>query len=312
MRRRSRIMTMASVTALSVALSAGIASAAELEDYLAEAAEASYAGQQATWCTFSGETEFSIVSIEYAGSVVMVEAGGSSQVLGGGRATANGPGNGVALSKWSSVEVGDRYGAAGAVSEVRVGRDVTVVTVNEGDRVRARIWFDQETGAAIGSEIYDDRGELFRLSWMIDFDPNPRRIYTALGSEGSIYDVVVAADAGGLASSVAGYELIDAYAGPSDSLHGFYSDGLFSFSLFTIEGEGATGPFVDADTMTVPSGTYRWILTASELWVQWSGGGMTYVLVGDLPPDHLESVLSGLPAPSRGNIFNRLWNGLFG
>ncbi len=312
MRRRSRVVAMASATVLTVALSAGVAAAAELEDYLAEAAEASYAGQQATWCSFSGETEFSIVSVEHAGSVVMVEAAGSSQVLGGGRATANGSGNGVALSKWSSVEVAGRYGAAGAVSEVRVGRDVTVVTVNEDNRVRARIWFDQETGAAIGSEVYDDRGELFRLSWMIDFDPNPRRIYTALGGQDSIYDVVVAADTAGLVSSVGGYELIDAYAGPGDSLHGFYSDGLFSFSLFTIEGEGATGPFVDAETMKLASGTYRWILTASELWVQWSGGGMTYVLVGDLPPDHLESVLSGLPTPSRGNIFNRLWNGLFG
>jgi hypothetical protein len=36
------------------------------------------------------------------------------------------------------------------------------------------------------------------------------------------------------------------------------------------------------------------------------------VLVGDLPPDHLEAALGELPMPSRGNIFSRLWNGIFG
>jgi hypothetical protein len=147
---------------------------------------------------------------------------------------------------------------------------------------------------------------------MLDFDPNPRRIYTVLNGGASTYDVVVGADADALAADVAGYERVDTYAGPSDSVHAFYSDGLFSFSVFLIEGEGATGPFVEADTMETDSGTYRWILTPSDLWVQWSGGGLTYVLAGDLPPDHLEEVLAELPAPARGNIFSRIWSGIFG
>ncbi len=307
-----RLVTTAAAAAIMVFMSAAIASAVELEDYLAEAAEANYAGEQATWCSFGGRTEFSIVSVEHAGSVVMVEAAGSSQVLGGGRASANGSGNGVALSDWSSIVVADRYETVGTSAEVRAGRDVIVVTVNEQDQMRARIWFDEETGAAMGSEVYDGAAELFRLSWMIDFDLNPRRIYTALRDGDSIYDVVVAAEADGLPNSVAGYQLVDAYAGPNDSIHAFYSDGLFSFSVFLIDGEGATGPFVDADIMQVNSASYRWILTPSDLWVQWSGGGTTYVLVGDLPPDHLEQVLTELPVPSRGNIFSRIWNGIFG
>lgn len=312
MSRSVRALTLVSAVAVIVALSVTSAGAAELEDYLAEASDASYAGQQATWCSYGGKTEFSIVSVEHAGSLVMVEAAGSSQVLGGGRASANGTGNGLALSDWSSVAVADRYETGPAETEVRLGRDVVVVTVNEEDEVRARIWFDDATGAALGSEIYDGDGELFRLSWLIDFDPNPRRIYTMLPDETSTYDVVFSADAEELPVNVFGYEHVDTYAGPSDSVHAFYSDGLFSFSVFVIGGEGATGPFVEADTMKLDSGSYRWILAPSEMWVQWSGGGMTYVLVGDLPPDHLEEVLGELPSPSRGNILSRLWNGIFG
>ena len=307
-----RVLTTVSLTGLILMLTAVVASADELEDLLADAAEANYAGEQATWCSFGGKTEFSVVSVEHSSSLLMVESAGSSQVLGGGRASSSGTENGVALSDWSSVDVADRYKTAGTGSEVRLGRDVVVVTVNEEGEMRARIWFDKATGAALGSEVYDSAGELFRLSWMLDVDPNPRRIYTVSGQGASTYDVVVTADSVALADEVAGYERVDTYAGPSDSVHAFYSDGLFSFSVFLIDGEGATGPFVEADVMETDSGSYRWILTPSDLWVQWSGGGVTYVLAGDLPPDHLEEVLAELPSPSRGNILSRIWQGIFG
>ena len=132
------------------------------------------------------------------------------------------------------------------------------------------------------------------------------------GDETSTYDVVVTTTADALPGAVDQYQLVDTYAGPEDSVHAFYSDGLFSFSVFVLDGEGATGPFVEAETMDLASGSYRWILTPTDLWVQWSGGGKTYVLIGDLPPDHLAEVLGQLPAPSRRNIFSRLWNGIFG
>ncbi len=308
-----RAIALASVAGMVVAATAATAGAAELEDYLAEADEASFAGRQATWCTYGGRTEFSVVTLEHASSVVMIEGADSSQMVGGGRSSNVGDTTGgIALSGWSSAGLSDRYATASAVAEVRSGRDVTVVTVEEDSAVRARIWFDQQTGAALGSEVYDDAGELYRLSWMLDFDPNPRKIFTMMGEEGSTYDVVIPADAGSLADGVAGYIRVDAYAGPDDSLHAFYTDGLFSFSIFLIEGVIASGPFADADTMTVSGADYRWLLTPSDLWVQWDGGGFTYVLVGDLPPDHLEQVLQELPRPSQGNIFSRLWRGLFG
>jgi hypothetical protein len=35
-------------------------------------------------------------------------------------------------------------------------------------------------------------------------------------------------------------------------------------------------------------------------------------LVGDLPPDMHQTVLSGLPAPADPGLFRRLWRNLFG
>ena len=303
--KHSRLPVMALLAVALVVLTAPVALATDLQDYLTKAADASYGGEQATWSTFNGKTEFNIVTVEHIQSKLMVEADGTSQVLSDGRVSTLDSNNGVALSHWSTVPLADRYVTTSTRTEQRLGRDVAVVTVEEDGRPRADLWFDEKTGAALGSEVYDASGDLFRLSWMLNFDSNPRRIYTV--SEPSSYDVVVTSDSSQLPHSLAGYTRVDTYQGPNNSIHTFYSDGLFSFSVFQIDGEGASGPFVNADTMKLDSGTYRWILTSSELWVQWSASGETYVLVGDLPPDHLDSVLGELPAASSGN-----WNGIFG
>jgi len=308
-----RTFTMASVAGFVFMSSIQSVGAVELDDYLTQADEATFAGRQATWCSYGEHTEFSVVSVEHAGSLVMVESAGYAEMVGGGRYSVVGEmSGGIAISDWSSASQTNKYVTASAVAETRLGRDVVVVTVDEDDEVRARIWFDEETGAAVGSEIYDGDGDLFRLSWMLNFDPNPRKIFTMMRNDTSTYDVVVSTDAGDLAESVAGYVRVDTYAGPDDSLHAFYSDGLFSFSIFVIEGRVPPGLFTDAGVMRVGGGSYRWILTPSDMWVQWDGDDVTYMLVGDLPPDHLEQVLADLPSSRRGNIFARMWHGLFG
>ncbi|MDJ0498328.1 MAG: hypothetical protein QNJ89_10885 [Acidimicrobiia bacterium] len=307
-----RAATLLAIGGLFVVSAGTAAGAIELEDYLAEAEGATFAGRQATWCSYGGLTEFSVVSVEHAGSLAMVEGADSARMVGGGRYSVIGDAAGIALSGWSTASASGRYATASAVSETRLERQVMVVTVEERDAIRARIWFDEDTGAALGSEVYDGSGELYRLTWMLDFDPNPRKIFTMMRDQGSTYDLVVSADAGDLAETVAGYMRVDSYAGPDNSLHAFYTDGLFSFSVFLIEGDMAGGPFTDAETMRVGGADYRWLLTPSDIWLQWAGGGKTYVLVGDLPPDHLADVLAELPQPSRGNILARIWRGLFG
>ena len=71
-RKLFRLVTVASLTGVFLATFIGAATADELEDYLAEADEAIFSGRQATWCSYSGHTEFSVVDVEHAGSLVMV------------------------------------------------------------------------------------------------------------------------------------------------------------------------------------------------------------------------------------------------
>ena len=59
-------------------------------------------------------------------------------------------------------------------------------------------------------------------------------------------------------------------------------------------------------------GEYLQMVTPSEVWVAWRHDGSTFLLVGDLPPDHIVRVLSELPQPEGANLLSRLWRGLFG
>jgi len=284
----------------------------DLKDYLESAQQSQYAGQQATWSSYGGETQFGTVGIEHTGSMAMIERPDYSEMFGDGKYTTVGEGaGGVAISRWSVADPTNRYRTLAARADRRLGRDVTAVTVMEDRLVRARLWFDNETGALVGSEIYDGSGELYRVSWMLDFDPNPRKIFSVMGP-GSTYDVVMPSADGRLPTNLAGYVNVDTYGGPDDSVHAFYTDGIFSFSVFVVEGRMDAGPFSRAKTMNVDGARYQWILTPSDLWAQWESAGTSYLLVGDLPPDHLQAVLGGLPRPGGNSFLRRIWSSIFG
>ena len=57
---------------------------------------------------------------------------------------------------------------------------------------------------------------------------------------------------------------------------------------------------------------YAVVVEPSRLLVAWRADGGDYLLVGDLPPDHLEAVLRLLPAPGSEGLFDRVWRSLFG
>jgi hypothetical protein len=54
------------------------------------------------------------------------------------------------------------------------------------------------------------------------------------------------------------------------------------------------------------------VVTPSQVWVFWNAPDRSYVLVGDLPPDHLVTALGGLPQPGERGLMVRLWRRLFG
>jgi hypothetical protein len=115
-----------------------------------------------------------------------------------------------------------------------------------------------------------------------------------------------------LPESVAGYRRADVYAAGRDSIHAFYSDGLFSFSVFESPRTGLPAAFERATVFEVSGKRYRRLVTPTSVWVHWDAPDRSYLLVGDLPPDHLMGVLQRLPAPGQRGFLVRLWRALFG
>lgn len=305
-----RSVPLAIVTGVLVMGAVAPAAASDLDEYLEMAEESSFAGRQATWSTLDGESAIAIVTVEHAGAMMMVEGAGGEAMIGGGRVF--GDSGAVVIHGWSAADLSSRYSVATPESVERLGRDATLLTVLEGDEVRARFWLDDATSAPLGSEVYDGNGVLFRMSSMLDFDSNPTRVYSVLRNGGGDFDVALPSDRSSLPSVADGYECLDVYTGPGDAIQAFFTDGLFSFSVFEIEGHVDTDPFSAGTTVDINGSEYLRLLAPSEIWVVWRSGSMSYVLVGDLPPDHLAAVLDVLPRPDRAGLLQRLWNGLFG
>lgn len=303
--------------ALAVALAvAGIvaagspASADELEDYLEHAAEAEYAGRRVVVTMWGDRSVAAVTDVEHSSNIFMIGAGGTEAVIIEGMAM-QAPGDGVALARWSPPAVSERY-EVGAVNEVtQLGRAARAIDILEGDRLRARIIFDGATWAPLVTEIYDGDGQLFRVASYTALDPHPRRISEQLQTRGYDFDLVDRLDASTLPETAAGYQRADMYADGNGVTQAFYSDGLFSFSVFEVAPGQVKDTFGGASTMQVDGGEYWVIVRPSELWVAWEHGTIAYVLVGDLPPDHLNDVLSALPEQKRRSWLDRIL-GIFG
>ncbi|MDX1450854.1 MAG: hypothetical protein R3246_17520, partial [Acidimicrobiia bacterium] len=115
-----------------------------------------------------------------------------------------------------------------------------------------------------------------------------------------------------LPHDAAGYVRADTYAGPDDTIQAFFTDGLFSFSLFELDANVPLDRFDEAPTIELAGSTYKRLVTPTDIWVSWESGDTAYVLIGDLPGDHLEQVLDVLPEPRSRGLLSRLWSGLFG
>jgi hypothetical protein len=308
MRRLWLVAAMAACVALG---SMASALADDFEDLLDAAGEADYAGRQIVVTFFDGSTALDIVEIEHAGSMMMVSAEGSDSMIGAGRLSA-GDGDGLSVSSWTSMQLSDRYEVGPLNETKRLGRTASSIEILEDGRRRMRLVFDNTTGAPLVTEVYNGDGKLFRLRSLLEVDEVPHRIYSSPGHLSDEFEVLVPTARHSMPAAAAGYQLADVYAGPDDSLQGFYSDGLFSFSVFTVDGSADFNRFADATVVEVQGLKYRRLVSPGEIWVTWKSAGTTFVLVGDLPPDHLDGVLSELPKPGRRNLFSRLWSGLFG
>ena len=307
--RPARLVLVGCTAAVTVALVALPAGASDVTDYLAEADDAVYSGRRVVVTVWEGESRSGVVDVEHAGGMMMV---GEESMVGDGKVRRLDSGNqGVAVTRWSAMGAAPGYDVRMGDPTEHLGRAATTMRVMEGTLLRAKLVIDDDTSAPLVTEVFDDEGRLYRYSSMVEFTPAMKNMPVPPRSTGE-YEVMLPVAGSSMPAVVGGYQRVDVYGGPGDSQQGFYSDGLFSFSLFVVDGERSVAGMPKGVPYHHDGAEYRAIVTPAETWLVWEAAGSTYVLVGDLPPDHLESVLEDLPRPSKRNILARFWHALFG
>jgi hypothetical protein len=307
-----RLVTIGSIAAATVAMLATNASADELTDYLERANQSTYSANKLVVSVWGGQTEISSSFVEHSDGMEMVRIDSTWSMIGNGTAMTMGDApRGVAFMASLEPITTNRYTVAGVTRVNHMGRICELVNVVEGDTLRAKLLIDVRTGAPLITESFTDAGKVFRRSSLQSF--LAYRTYSGPSSpSGAEYDIVMPAASEALPDSIFGYRLVDVSEAPGDSEHGFYSDGLFSFSLFIL-GDVSSGTGFESSTLWVTdTGVYDLVSTARNVSIHWTDLENHFVIVGDMPPDHTAEVLAELPAPDVRSAFSQWWHRLFG
>jgi len=292
----------------------------DLEEMLEIAVSGEFHGTGVLMCSWGDQSAASTYEVTRSDGVSMVH-GPSGDLMVSGTASATRSGTewyGMEVGRTSEWALSDRYTMTEPRRITRMGRDAGEVFIMDGAMVRARLIVDTESGVPLLTEIFDGNGEIFRVAAMLEFAAGD----VDMGDMPDMADMerspmqpmssTVDHRETSLPVLIAGYRLSDSYPGGQGVIQVYYSDGLFSFSVFESKRTATPAAFKSARIMEIDGSLYRTLVTPSNIWVQWHAPDNTYVLVGDLPPDHLREALAELPEPGERAFFVRLWRRLFG
>ena len=284
----------------------------DLAGYLADAGEAVYSGRRVVGTTWDGYESVGIVEIQHLGGMATMGSGSSHATIGDGRLYLDGPTEAaVSFIGATQLDPTDRYALSFGEATEHLGRRARVLEITEAGFLRMRAIVDESTSAPVATEVYADDGTVFRYSSMIEFSVSvdPEMAMT----DEHVYEMMLSVEQVGLPTNAAGYQLVDAYVGPHGAHQAFYTDGLFSFSVFTSKGRVNWEAVIEGELpYAVGVDSYLRVINPASLWVLWNAPGTTVALVGDLPPGHLEQVLAELPRPGVDPWMKRMWRRLFG
>ena len=307
-----RLLVVGGLAAASVIATVGPALADDLSDYLDDAADSIYSGQRLIGTTWDGIESVGMVEIQHHGGRTSVGTESGMAMVGDGRMHLGGPDEAaISFVLEARPEFGGRYTVMPGEATFHLSRPARILEVMEDGVVRIRMVIDDSTSAPVATEVFGADGELFRYTSMVDFtvavDPVMAQI------DDREYRMMMPLAEADLPTVLAGYRLIDVYAGPQNGQQAFYTDGLFTFSVFTTHGRANWNAIAeDEHPYTVVGHDYLRVITPTSVWVLWNAPATALALVGDLPPDHLDDVLAELPFPGTDNWMRRMWRTLFG
>ncbi|MCJ7726331.1 MAG: hypothetical protein MUP76_08105 [Acidimicrobiia bacterium] len=311
---RSRLLAALTVLGFAMSIPAVATADDDVAGMLEEASEADFHGSGVLMCTWGSDSAAATYEVTRSAGMSMVEGpSGSLMSADGVSATRSGSDwYGTEVEEWAAWAVHTRYSLGETVATTRLGRPAFEVTILENGLPRIRLILDAESTVPLSTEILDGDGRVFRMAVLITFDPGTQDMPDEMPPMETMETIHPMASSGSLPAAVNGYVRADVYDAGSGAVQAFYTDGVFSFSVFEAKRSGRPEAFERATEFEAGGDRYRRIITPTSTWVHWDAPDRSYVLVGDLPPDHLLRVLEDFPAPGNRSFFVRLWRNLFG
>lgn len=286
---------------------------ADLEELLNRGHEASYSAEQVISCSTPEGVRDALVRIDQVGGELRVTSGVTDEVEvvsgAGGWTLRRDDGDSVQSNITGSEAPDDPIYTVEEEGAVEyLGRAAMAYLLIRDGEPRAELVVDEATGAVVESVTLTIDNEVYCERRFVSLDTETPVIEGAepATGEGSALTLI---ETSNLPETVAGFDLIDQYEGDEDVRFAYYSDGFFSFALFETP---TLVVLPDSTAVEFEPGEYQRAFTAGQVTYVWetADGGMA--MVGDLPPDLHEAVLSEMPHPEDPGLFRRWWRALFG
>lgn len=297
------------------ALVVGVPVSADLGGYLERSAEAEFTGEQLVACETPDGGRSSVFNLAQTdGTVVAWEGGEDTPLVGvapGLSVTVTGEAVESAVVEGSAVVDSDPYTVEEGGESTYLGRPVNEVSLVRDGTERVRMTVDSDTQALLRTITYAEDGSTYcdrrLLSFEEDLSDVPELAVDAAADPARPIDEHPAE----LEPTIEGFELVDTYSLDGGTLS-YYSDGFFSAGVAVTQQTISFGESDDVVEFEAEAGAYQRSYQAGSVTVTWEADAGNMVLIGDLPPDLLESFLEELPPPGQDNFFDRIWSRLFG
>lgn len=275
---------------------------ASVDGYLERSALTDFSGEQLVSCdTPDGPRTALLHLAQRDGSVTVWDPAepGSAVVMGAGSATLAGPQAKTTLVEVTAVAEPAGYEEVARAEVTYLGRPAVEVAFARYGSERVRFTVDEATGVVVRMRSYDGDGGLYCERRLLSFEVGEGQTGPAQAAA-EVENMEALSEIPAAYPEVIGeFRLLDAYLLESGTL-GYYSDGFFS-----------AGVVITSRSVTVPDeavtvGLYRRVYQPGNVVVTWGAREGNVVVMGDLPPDLLDSFLAELPSPYEEGLLGRL------
>lgn len=288
--------------------------ALDMDEYLRRSGEADFYGRQSVACATPDGVRDAVLEVRQSDGILTVRKSieGNPSVTVSDVGTSVIAADGTVTTRIIGAREGERTHDYVVTSErvVTFERRVsTELTVERDGVARARLTFDDETGALVRSETLNADGSSYCEIALSQFTPRADAIFSASVPTDADPSTLEPSDpTEDLPAEVAGFDRIDTYELRPGQIVAYYTDGLFSFTLLRSERPLETEGL---DTFESARGVYRRAFGPNQALYVWTSGDTGYAMLGDQPLDLQEAVLALLPAPMRYGFWARIWRMLF-